>query len=68
MSVDFDEKVPPLGGPGDPPGGLRGAQMHPQDSPLGTKKRPNEASRPSECTQNNIANIDVSFEDPKVVK
>ena len=68
ISVDFGEKVSPPGGPGDPPGGLRGSQMHPQDSPLGAQNRPNEASRPSECTQNNTANIDVSFEDPKVVK
>ena len=45
-----------------PPKGTR------QDAKKGARNRPNEVSRGSECTQNNISKIDVSFEDPKVVK
>ena len=68
MRFDFGGKVLPPGGPGDPPGGLRGAQMALRTAPWAPRNRPNEASRGSECTQNNISKIDINFEDPKVLK
>ena len=68
IRLDFDEKMPPQGGSGDPQGSLMGAQMAPKRASWTPRNRPSEVSRGSECTRHNIANIDVSFESPKVVK
>ena len=68
IRLDFGEKMPPQGGSGDPRGSLMGAQMAPKRASWTPRNRPNEVSRASECIQNNISKIDVSFEDPKIVK
>ena len=68
IRLDFDEKMPPQGGSGDPRGSLMGAQMAPKRASWTPRNRPNEASRGSECIQNSISKIDVSFERPKIVK
>ena len=68
IRLDFDEKMPPQGGSGDPQGTLMGAQLAPRRASWASRNRPNELSRGSECTQNNISKIDVNFEDPKSLK